>query len=91
MQPMEVPRIQAKMVDAQTFFDKFVLECDHVRVFIAREVRMEAVARLAGFAVAMLSGRIRKYLFASRSWPGPVSSEDGLKKIVTSPAGAVKD
>ncbi len=81
------------MVDPQSFFDEFVLERDHVRVFVMREMRMEAVAGLAGFAVADVVGKNQKIFVGVEQLAGSEkhSSEDGLKKTVASPAGAVEE
>lgn len=81
------------MVDAQPFFDKLVLQCDHVHVFVARKMRMEAVARLTGFAAADVVRKNQKVFVCVQKLAGTeeLSSEDGMKKIVTAPTGAVKD
>jgi len=84
---------QAKVVDAQSFFDEFVLEGDHVRIFVAGEMRMEAVAGLAGFAVADVVGKNQEIFVGVEQLAGAEegSGEDGLKKRVAFAAGAVED
>ncbi len=81
------------MVDSQSFFNEFVLKGDHVRVFVAREMRMEAVAGLTGFAVANVVGKNQKILVGVEKLTGPEkhSSENRLKKILALPASTVKD
>jgi len=84
---------QAKVVDAQSFFDEFVLEGDHVRIFVAGEMCMEAVAGLAGFAVADVVGKNQEIFVGVEQLAGAEegSREDGLKKRVAFAAGAVED
>src|ERR1700675_3677887 len=84
---------QAKVVDAQSFFDEFVLERDHVRVFVAREMRVEGIAGLAGFAVADAVGKNQEIFVGVEQLAGAEerSREDGLKKIVAPAASAVED
>ena len=84
---------QAKVVHAQSFFDQFVLQRHHVRVFVAREMRMEPVAGLAGFAVADVVGKNQEIFVGVEQLAGTEerSGEDGLKKTVASPPGAVEN
>jgi hypothetical protein len=84
---------EAKVVDTQSFVDKFVLEGDHVRVFVMREMGMETVARLAGFAVADVVGKNQKIFCCVEELAGTEkpSGENGLKKIAALATGAVKD
>jgi len=81
------------VVDAQSFFDEFVLEGDHVRIFVAGEMCMEAVAGLAGFAVADVVGKNQEIFVGVEQLAGAEerSGEDGLKKRVAFAARAVED
>src|SRR6266478_2867525 len=84
---------QARGVDTQTFFDEFVLEGDHVRIFVAGEMRVQAVAGLTGFSVTDVVGKNQEIFVGVEQLAGAEerSGEDGLKKIAATSAGAVED
>src|SRR6267378_4495633 len=85
--------LPAMIVDAQSFLDEFVLEGDHVRIFVAGEMCIEAVAGLAGFAVADVVGKNQEIFVGVEQLAGAEerSGEDRLKKRVAFAAGAVED
>ncbi len=81
------------MIDAETFFDQFVLQGNHVGIFVMRETHVQAIAGLAGFAVAYAVTQNDEVFAEVEKLSG--AEENGgellLKKLPAGAAGAMKD
>ena len=81
------------MIDAQAFFYQFVLQSDHVGVFVLRKMGVQAVAGLAGFSVADVVGEDDEVFGGVEELAGAEENagENRAEESATVAAGAVKD
>ncbi len=81
------------MVHAQTVLEQFMLRRDHVIVVVLRKVRVQAVARLAGFSVADVVGKDDEVTRRVEELPGPEEDIGELwrEELMTRAARAVKN